>query len=113
MKLLPQAQQGLRGTLKVPGDKSISHRGLILGAISTGITHLHNFLLSQDCLSTLKALQALGIPISINEQTVTIHGRGLQGLQSPHQNLNMGNSGTTTRLLTGLLSGQHLTATLI
>ncbi|MBA1394370.1 3-phosphoshikimate 1-carboxyvinyltransferase, partial [Lactobacillus sp. XV13L] len=48
MKLLPQAQQGLRGTLKVPGDKSISHRGLILGAISTGITHLHNFLLSQD-----------------------------------------------------------------
>ncbi|MGF2385317.1 3-phosphoshikimate 1-carboxyvinyltransferase [Lentilactobacillus otakiensis] len=100
-------QTGLQGTLAVPGDKSISHRGIMFGAISEGTTVLHHFLTAEDCLSTLKAFQQLGVPITRDGDVVTIQGVGLHGLQQPEQPLDMGNSGTTTRLIMGLLAGQN------
>ena len=111
--LIGRPSDGLHGTLTVPGDKSISHRGLILGAISTGTTTLHHFLTAADCLSTLNALRALGVPIHREAQTVTITGQGLKGLRAANQPLDMGNAGTATRLLAGLLSGQDFDSTLV
>lgn len=99
-------QNGLHGELAVPGDKSISHRGIMFGAISEGTTVLHHFLTAEDCLSTLKAFQQLGVPITRDGETVTIQGVGLHGLKQAEQPLDMGNSGTTTRLIMGLLAGQ-------
>ncbi|TAR86224.1 3-phosphoshikimate 1-carboxyvinyltransferase, partial [Lactiplantibacillus plantarum] len=112
-KLSIQPASGLQGDLSVPGDKSVSHRGLILGAISQGTTILHHFLPAADCLSTLTALQKLGVPIKRVDTTVTISGRGLHGLTQPQQPLDMGNAGTATRLLTGLLAGQPFETTLV
>ncbi|AFR99389.1 3-phosphoshikimate 1-carboxyvinyltransferase [Lentilactobacillus buchneri] len=100
-------QNGLQGELAVPGDKSISHRGIMFGAISEGTTILHHFLTAEDCLSTLKAFQQLGVPITRDGDTVTIQGVGLHGLHQAEQPLDMGNSGTTTRLIMGLLAGQN------
>ncbi len=104
---------GLHGTLVVPGDKSISHRGIMLGAISEGTTKLSHFLTSADCLSTLAAFQQLGVPIERVGTNVTIQGVGLHGLHASGQPLDMGNSGTTTRLIMGLLAGQNFDTTLI
>lgn len=106
-------QTGLNGELAVPGDKSISHRGIMFGAISEGTTILHHFLTAEDCLSTLKAFQQLGVPITRDGKTVKIEGVGLHGLQEPNEPLDMGNSGTTTRLIMGLLAGQNFQTKLI
>lgn len=106
-------QAGLKGELAVPGDKSISHRGIMFGAISEGTTILHHFLTAEDCLSTLKAFQHLGVPITRDGKTVKIEGVGLHGLQEPNEPLDMGNSGTTTRLIMGLLAGQNFQTKLI
>ena len=106
-------QTGLNGELTVPGDKSISHRGIMFGAISEGTTVLHHFLTAEDCLSTLKAFQQLGVPITRDGEEVTIEGVGLHGLKQPGEPLNMGNSGTTTRLIMGLLAGQNFQTKLI
>ncbi|MCK4908317.1 MAG: 3-phosphoshikimate 1-carboxyvinyltransferase [Planctomycetes bacterium] len=97
----------IRGQINVPGDKSISHRAVILGSISTGTTEVHNFLLSQDTLRTVKCLQALGIKIKINGPKLTIEGGKLQ---KPRKILNAGNSGTTARLLMGVLAGQEFSS---
>lgn len=99
-------QNGLHGVLQVPGDKSISHRSIIFGAISHGDTEVSHFLSSEDCMTTLHAFQALGVSIEHSDDQVLVHGVGLKGLSRPRQPLNMGNSGTTTRLMIGLLSGQ-------
>ncbi|MCH5463372.1 3-phosphoshikimate 1-carboxyvinyltransferase [Lactobacillus sp. LC28-10] len=104
---------GLHGELTVPGDKSISHRGIMLGAISEGTTTLTHFLTSADCLSTLAAFQQLGVPIERQGTTVNVHGVGLNGLKASSTPLDMGNSGTTTRLIMGLLSGQPFSTTLM
>lgn len=104
---------GLHGELTVPGDKSISHRGIMLGAISEGTTTLTHFLTSADCLSTLAAFQQLGVPIERAGTTVTVHGVGLHGLKASSEPLDMGNSGTTTRLIMGLLAGQSFSSTLV
>jgi len=96
----------LKGNVFVPGDKSISHRSLILGSIARGETRISNFLNSLDCLKTLECMQALGAEIELDKDTVKIKGKGLCGLQEPKDILDVGNSGTTIRLLTGLLSGQ-------
>ncbi|MDT6981426.1 3-phosphoshikimate 1-carboxyvinyltransferase [Levilactobacillus zymae] len=111
--LMRRPTTGLHGTSTVPGDKSISHRGLILGAISTGTTRLTHFLTAADCLSTLNALRALGVPIQRDGTTVTVTGQGLHGLRAANQPLDMGNAGTATRLMTGLLAGQAFDATLV
>lgn len=104
----------LRGEIVVPGDKSISHRSIIFNAVADGTAHVQNFLPGEDCLSSIACMQAMGVPIEldIEARTVTVHGVGLHGLQEATDVLNCGNSGTTTRLLTGLLSGQKFLSVL-
>ncbi|MFT8458402.1 MAG: 3-phosphoshikimate 1-carboxyvinyltransferase [Liquorilactobacillus ghanensis] len=99
-------QNGLQGVLNVPGDKSISHRALLIGAISQGKTIINHFLKSQDCLHTLQALRQLGVEISEKNNQMIVVGKGIDHLQPANQPLDMGNSGTTTRLLLGLLAGR-------
>lgn len=97
---------GLKGTVSVPGDKSISHRCIMFGSIAEGTTEIHNFLPGADCLVTIRCFRALGIDIRQEGSTVTVHGKGLHGLSAPSHILDVGNSGTTTRLLSGILAGQ-------
>lgn len=99
----------LQGTCAVPGDKSISHRSVMFGALAKGTTTAKHFLFSEDCLHTIAAFQAMGVPIQTTEDTVTIKGVGIDGLKPPKQPLDMGNSGTSTRLLLGLLARQSFT----
>lgn len=94
------------GEITVPGDKSISHRAVMLGAIADGTTKITGFLKGADCLSTIDCFRAMGIEIDVTDDVITVHGKGLHGLQKPEKMLYTGNSGTTTRLLCGLLSGQ-------
>ena len=94
------------GEVTVPGDKSISHRAVMLGALAEGTTTIKGFLKGADCLSTIDCFRAMGIDIDVTDETITVHGKGLHGLQKPAQTLYTGNSGTTTRLLCGILSGQ-------
>ncbi|MFO7305332.1 MAG: 3-phosphoshikimate 1-carboxyvinyltransferase [Gammaproteobacteria bacterium] len=102
------------GTIRVPGDKSISHRSLMLGGIAEGITEVRGFLESEDCLATMKAMRALGVRIDrIAEREVRVHGVGLRGLRAAGHALDMGNSGTAMRLMTGLLCGQSFDSELI
>ncbi|MCR5545183.1 MAG: 3-phosphoshikimate 1-carboxyvinyltransferase [Lachnospiraceae bacterium] len=96
----------LKGKIKVPGDKSISHRGIMFGAISEGITELDGFLNGADCISTMNCFRSMGISITHEGEHVTIHGKGLHGLSAPTNMLDVGNSGTTTRLISGILAGQ-------
>lgn len=99
-----------KGELFVPGDKSISHRGVILGAVSEGTSEISGFLKGADCLSTIDCFRKMGVECEINGDTVKVCGRGLFGLVPPKQTLYTGNSGTTTRLLAGLLAGQSFSA---
>jgi len=108
VKLVLEKVNKLTGNIFVPGDKSISHRSLILGSISQGETRVYNLLNSLDCLRTLECMQSLGVKIELDEDnSVNIKGKGLYGLQESKIILDVGNSGTTIRLLTGLLSGQN------
>lgn len=108
MELVLEKVSKLKGNVFIPGDKSISHRSLILGSIAQGETRIYNFLNSLDCLKTLECMQALGTEIELGKDNfVKIKGKGLYGLQEPKDILDVGNSGTTIRLLTGLLSGQN------
>lgn len=110
-KLLP-ARMGLHGSLLVPGDKSISHRAVMLGAISEGETEISHFLTGEDCETTIKAFQALGVRIEQAGTNVRVEGQGLANLKAPAQPLSMGNSGTTTRLIMGILAGSSFSTTL-
>lgn len=103
---------GLRGELAIPGDKSISHRAIMFGALADGTTEITNFLQGADCLSTISCFQAMGVDIENGKDRVLIHGAGLHGLQAPEKMLDVGNSGTTTRLISGILAGQSFTSTL-
>ena len=94
------------GTVTVPGDKSISHRAVMLGALADGITHITGFLRGADCLSTIDCFRKMGIEIEDNGSEIIVHGTGLNGLSKPSEMLYTGNSGTTTRLLCGILAGQ-------
>lgn len=100
----------LNGEVTVPGDKSISHRAVMLGSLSNGTTQIDGFLQSADCLATIDCFNALGIEIEVDGTHVTVHGRGINGLKKPEKVLYTGNSGTTTRLLCGILSGQNFDA---
>lgn len=103
----------LQGQAKVPGDKSISHRSIMLGSIAEGITHVTGFLTGDDALSTLKAFRAMGVQIDGPDQgRVIVHGVGLHGLKAPDEPLYLGNAGTSMRLLCGLLAGQTFTSIL-
>ena len=102
----------LRGEVTIPGDKSISHRSIMFGSISKGITEIHNFLEGADCLSTISCFRNMGIDIENKNGIVTVHGKGLRGLNAPSCVLDCGNSGTTTRLISGILAPQHFDVTL-
>ncbi len=99
----------LKGEITVPGDKSISHRAIMLGAISKGTTEIHNFLQGADCLSTIECFQKMGIEIKNKEDKILVYGNGLFGLKEPSGILDCGNSGTTIRLLSGILSATNFT----
>src|SRR4051794_34709084 len=104
----------LRGRLTVPGDKSIAHRYAVLGALANGRSTVSHFAPGGDCRSTLACLGALGVEVDASENgTVTLLGRGFGQLRSPSAPLNAGNSGTTMRLLAGVLAGHPFSATLI
>jgi 3-phosphoshikimate 1-carboxyvinyltransferase len=104
----------LTGQIRVPGDKSISHRSIMFGSLADGTTRVHGFLDGDDCLATLNAFRAMGVEIEGPENgEVTIHGVGIDGLKAPGSTLDMGNSGTSMRLMTGLLSGQSFDTTLV
>lgn len=94
------------GALTVPGDKSISHRAVMFGAICDGVSHITGFLNGADCLSTIECFRQMGVQIDVNNDAVTVYGKGLHGLKKPDELLYTGNSGTTTRLLCGLLCAQ-------
>jgi 3-phosphoshikimate 1-carboxyvinyltransferase len=103
-----QPATSFKGEARVPGDKSISHRSIMLGSIAEGTTHVTGFLEAEDCLSTMKAFQAMGVEVEgPKDGKVTVHGVGLHGLKPPKEALYLGNSGTSMRLLSGLLSGQR------
>src|SRR3954453_93741 len=103
-----------QGELTVPGDKSISHRSLMLGGIAEGVTDIRGFLAGEDCLSTLRSLQAMGVRIERpEEQHVIVHGVGLHGLKAAAKPLDMGNAGTAMRLSMGLLAPQSFNSTLV
>lgn len=101
-----------RGEITVPGDKSISHRGIMLGSLAEGDTYLHGFLEGADCLSSISCFRKMGIEIERDGSEVTIHGKGLHGLKRPSEILDAGNSGTTTRLMSGILAGQDFSSTI-
>ncbi|MDD2852543.1 MAG: 3-phosphoshikimate 1-carboxyvinyltransferase [Desulfuromonadaceae bacterium] len=101
-----QPAVSVNGEIVVPGDKSISHRSIMLGAIANGVTTVRGFLRGEDNMSTMHAFRAMGVEIHDDGETISISGRGLRGLQEPADVLDCGNSGTTIRLITGLLSGQ-------
>lgn len=104
----------IKGIITVPGDKSISHRAVMFGALAKGTTEVTNFLQGADCLSTIRCFRQLGIEISNNESSdqIVIHGKGLYGLSRPEATLDVGNSGTTMRLISGILCGQNFDVTL-
>lgn len=103
---------GLKGEVTVPGDKSISHRAIMFGSLAEGTTIVENFLKGADCLSTIDCFRRLGISIEETGQQIRIQGKGLHGLAKPEGILDTGNSGTTTRLISGILSGQSFETTL-
>lgn len=107
-----KAVRPLRGEISVPGDKSISHRAVMFGAISEGTTEVTNFLQGADCLSTISCFRSMGIEIKNTPERILVHGKGLHGLSAPSAVLDCGNSGTTTRLISGILAGQNFSSTL-
>lgn len=102
----------LKGEVTIPGDKSISHRSIMLGSIALGTTEITHFLEGADCLSTIDCFRKMGVEIERKPSSILVHGKGLRGLTAPASTLNVGNSGTTTRLISGILSGQNFATTL-
>jgi len=104
----------LKGAIRVAGDKSISHRSIMMGSLAEGTTHVSGFLEGEDALATLNAFKAMGVKIEGPDNgKVVVHGVGMQGLQQPQASLDVGNSGTSMRLMSGLLAGQAFSTTLI
>ncbi len=111
MKIL-EKKKALHGTITVPGDKSISHRAVMFGSLAEGTTRIRGFLKGADCLSTIDCFRKMGIEIEETEEEIIIHGKGLHGLTAPTETLDVGNSGTTTRLISGILAGQDFSSKL-
>ena len=108
--MLIHKMKRVQGEITVPGDKSISHRAVMLGALADGTTHINGFLRGADCLSTIDCFRKMGVRIDDNGDSLTVYGNGLHGLRAPKETLYTGNSGTTTRLLCGILAGQPFDA---
>lgn len=111
MKLRTNARS-LTGSIRVPGDKSISHRSIMFGSLATGVTRVRDLLRGEDVLSTMQVFRDMGVEIHDDGEVVEIHGVGFDGLQAPQKDLDMGNSGTSIRLISGILAGQDFTATM-
>lgn len=107
-----QAKGILKGIISVPPDKSISHRAVMISALTEGKTRIKNFLLGEDCLHTLEAFKALGVNYVLNGSILTIEGKGLYGFREPRKKIFIGNSGTTIRLMLGVLAAQDFKVTL-
>lgn len=103
---------GIKKTIIIPGDKSISHRSIMLSSIALGTTEITNFLEGADCLATMQCFQRMGVAIEQKDRNIFVHGKGLHGLSKPAGTLDVGNSGTTTRLLSGILAGQPFSSVL-
>ncbi|KOP83234.1 3-phosphoshikimate 1-carboxyvinyltransferase [Cytobacillus solani] len=112
-KKLVTKVEGLNGEIAIPGDKSISHRSIMFGSIADGKTVVTNFLLGEDCLSTIDCFKKMGVMIERQEEKVIIHGNGFEGLNEPSEILDVGNSGTTIRLLLGILAARPFHSVLI
>src|SRR5215813_12017950 len=110
-EIAPAARIG--GVIDIPGDKAISHRLAMLGAIAEGTTTIRNFAESADCASTLECLRRLGVPIHRSASTVIVDGRGLSGLKAPSLELNAGNSGSTVRFMSGIVAGYPFQSTFV
>lgn len=110
---LATGSKGLNGTIRVPGDKSISHRSIIFGSIAKGQTIVQDILRGEDVLSTIRVFRDLGVSIEDDGEVIRIQGRGFHGLSAPENPLDMGNSGTSMRLISGVLAGQDFAATMI
>ena len=109
MRLVVRKAEKLKGKISVPGDKSISHRSIMIGAIAEGTTNVTGFLAADDCISTMRCFESLGVKIDrISETELNIHGVGLNGLKEPDNVLDVGNSGTTLRIMPGILAGQDM-----
>ncbi|WP_337983526.1 3-phosphoshikimate 1-carboxyvinyltransferase [Lysinibacillus sp. C5.1] len=107
-KVLQYHKPSLQGHLTIPGDKSVSHRSVMFGAIATGKTTVDGFLLGEDCLSTIDCFRKLGVKIDVDGTNVTIESAGMEAWQEPSEVLYTGNSGTTTRLMLGILAGSNV-----
>ena len=106
-KMIVHPRSSLKGEFQPPANKSISHRAVMIGAISEGVTEIENFLTSEDCMATIKAFQSMGVQVErTGTNSVKVHGAGLDGLKEPGDVMDMGNSGTSMRLISGILAGQ-------
>ena len=112
MLISSKIKNGLQGNVKIPGDKSISHRSIIIPSISKGISEISNILMSDDVLHTINAMKAMDVKINTSNNKIIIHGNGLNSLKKPLKDIYLGNSGTSARLLAGLLSTQNFNSTL-
>ncbi|MEI3163953.1 MAG: 3-phosphoshikimate 1-carboxyvinyltransferase [Lachnospirales bacterium] len=106
------SRTGLNGKIKIPGDKSISHRAVMFGSLAKGDTEITGFLRGDDCMSTISCFKKLGINIEVTDDKVIVHGKGIKGLTAPSETLDVGNSGTTIRLISGILAAQNFNSTL-
>ena len=105
--------KGLNGIIRVPGDKSISHRSIIFGSLAHGTTKVYDILRGEDVLSTIQVFRDLGVSIQDDGQVTTIEGKGFEAFQQPKNDLDMGNSGTSTRLIAGVLAGSPFPVTMV
>ena len=112
MHLKLSKSKNLKGQVTIPGDKSISHRSIILSSLAEGTSEISGFLKGEDCLATLDSFKKMGVKIEEEDEKISVHGVGLHGLKKPTENLYLGNSGTSMRLLAGLLSGQKFSTIL-
>ena len=112
MDKIINSKTGSKGTIKKPGDKSISHRAVMFGSLAKGDTEITGFLRGDDCMSTISCFKKLGIDIDVTDDKVIVHGKGLKGLSAPKETLDVGNSGTTIRLISGILSAQNFDSVL-
>ena len=112
MDLIVNPGKALKGEILIPGDKSISHRSIMCAAIAKGDSVIRGFLKGEDCLATLDAFSKMGVSIDQHENEIVVHGVGLQGLKKPNSDIYLGNSGTSMRLVSGLLCGQSFPSTL-
>jgi 3-phosphoshikimate 1-carboxyvinyltransferase len=112
--VLIESRSKLKGEVTVPGDKSISFRAIVFGALASGTTEIDNILLSEDCISAIDCFRKMQVSVEIQQQNrVKVHGKGIYGLQAPSSALNAGRSGTALRLLLGVLCGQTFNSTLV